>query len=1748
MRADTFHAARAAGQVRAHDRTTTGRLSTASGSDLPVLGRYYINTKINNTNYTDVFLVTKNLCSPAIIGMPGIKALGILYHPIKEAFSFADSPDTFTKSEIAAVNVARDQEVPPHNARSVRMKVCAVDGSDWFNQDLVANIAAQDVLVRTDSTGHFNLPLSNTTDKTHTWKHTKQLGVAMPISSFTIARDLPQDLVASSLQETRAQAQAAAKGQRQPKEDPRFNMTITQQIDQAVTHLTGPTRTTLRDILRKHAGSISANKFDLGRTPLHEHSITLHDHTPVYKKQFPIPLAHTTDIQEQMRQWLKQGVIEPTISPYNSPLFCVQKKGGAGFRLCLDYRALNEKTVTEEYLIRTADDCMAEVGQNGGRFFIALDLSAGFYQMPLRRRDRRFTAFTVPGFGQMQWNRAAMGLKGCPASFQRLMDMALKDIKNIIIYIDDILIYGPTQQQTLDTLAQVMRRLGQHNLKINLSKSVFLRKETAYLGHTLTSGGITPALDKLKAIREAPPPTSQKQLKSFLGLTNYFRSYMPNYAKKAGKLYALTRRDSTWRGGQLPPHAKASFLEVRNAVADITAKSFPTADGVFHLFVDASMGDENEEGGLGGYLAQDQTPTWTSGTRRYQMPTDTTRLKPIAFSSRQLKRHEKNYCAFLLELQSAVFATDSFSHYLMGRHFILHTDHAPLQALSTVHRRTLHRLHDLMMEHDFTVRHIPGKENAVADYLSRSLTTDASHDGVAVVVPSGEDMSTSKLAQLQREDQTIGPIYQAIKARARPPQATPPVWRRHWPILQLHGGVLHIKLRPRPGVHNDHKLRAIVPESLRAFFITQAHDSALAGHQGILKTEERIKERFFWPGLENDVRQHLKHCQTCQATSTKDTVPNPAPQAIPPPKGPNQRIHIDLFGPITASDNQSTKFVLGITDAFTKILALRTIPSKDAIEVARGILDGWICIYGTPLVIVSDNGREFCNALEKAMWELLHIDHRTTTPFHPRCNMQQERQHSTLAHYMRCVLRDAERSTIEWEYYLPLLTMAVNTSVNKHTRMSPFYAMFGHDARLPLWTPAEDIFVDKVLKNTSGSQRDILWEWNDIRRSAQRSVHTNLQRAHAEADHADLARPGTASYRPGQTVWIRILPLKATNRKFASKFEKAIIKERVHRDTYKVKREAAGGKKFHTVNAEHIKPRYTGFDAPDGEDMPEEEEDNSEAEDEPNEDEATDPDFIPSSQPGTSQGTQARVLRPRHQQTEVVEAIHETQGLASALAARRQRDPRLLALLGQEVCALQFLLDNQWGTLEETIRSRASFSVQELKALLARLAQDPAPPHRLAFSQFPPWGEERPPAAPPQPPQQPPPAAQAPQPAQPQPLPQPPAHPQGPPPLQPLQPPLPPIPQPHPLIMPFLPYTWPPPILTPPPPPPPAMQDETMHMPPPPPMPEPHAPRRPHYADVYPPDHPFAQDTHMRSDPRPPPPDRPASPREHTPKIRRRHPTPPQPPKPAPRPSTEGRTRRTSGRTRTPTQRPSTGPTTSIRPPTPTQEVMPKSPPQELPAQPQPEPPKQDQGEQGRPVVAHQPRRPPPLNLDLPPPSAPRRRSSRRRPHPPDTPRPTTSTRPPSAPRTSRRQPPHKARAEDNPQTPRIPPPPNLARPVIPRSRETNQQADAAQQAIRAYDELFRMAWETYQRHADQATPDAFDSPNGRREWRRQHALYFAAVNPPLHTQGVRAAGQFQARWHRQLAAPAHLLPNIRPTTDSSAISGLPQLDNYRYG
>jgi len=270
------------------------------------------------------------------------------------------------------------------------------------------------------------------------------------------------------------------------------------------------------------------------------HDIQLRDNEPVYTKQFPLTQEQYTFIKNQIAKWLALGLITASRSKYNAPIFCVKKKDSGQLRVVLDYRRLNEKTLPDRYSMRTVEECIAAIGNGGSKVFSTLDLTSGFWQMPLHPKSREYSAFTLPGVGQFEWLMSPMGLTGCPASFARLMDMAMRDLPNIITYIDDVLIHTQDHQTHLQAMRAALTRLRRYNLKLNLEKCRIGARSVPYLGHTLTETGVKPGLDKIQALAAAQFPKSLRQMRSFLGLANYFRTYVPNYSKLAAPLYQTT--------------------------------------------------------------------------------------------------------------------------------------------------------------------------------------------------------------------------------------------------------------------------------------------------------------------------------------------------------------------------------------------------------------------------------------------------------------------------------------------------------------------------------------------------------------------------------------------------------------------------------------------------------------------------------------------------------------------------------------------------------------------------------------------------------------------------------------------------------------------------------------------------------------------------------------------------------------------------------------------------------------------------------------------------------------------------------------------------------------------------------------------------------------------------------------------------------------------------------------------------------
>jgi hypothetical protein len=301
------------------------------------------------------------------------------------------------------------------------------------------------------------------------------------------------------------------------------------------------------------------------------------------------------------------------------------------------------------------------VERAGSKVYSALDCSSVFWQLQLRPSDRPFTAFTILGKGQYHVRTCPQGSMGAPASFSRLMDVLLADAENVLTYIDDVLVHSRTHEEHLKHLSAAIDKIGAANLRLNPKKCVFGSDSVEYLGHMLCGDGVRPRQDKAKAMETAQSTRSEKELRLFCGLANYFRSYIVQFAIKGAPLFRLTRQDSDWKGGELPPEASKAFLRLRDEISSRPVMAYPNATGQYHLFVDAALGNENNSGGLGAVLMQVQ---------------EAGLMKPVAYASRRLDKHERNYSVFLAEMQAAVFGMEQFHHFLITGRFALYTDYS----------------------------------------------------------------------------------------------------------------------------------------------------------------------------------------------------------------------------------------------------------------------------------------------------------------------------------------------------------------------------------------------------------------------------------------------------------------------------------------------------------------------------------------------------------------------------------------------------------------------------------------------------------------------------------------------------------------------------------------------------------------------------------------------------------------------------------------------------------------------------------------------------------------------------------------------------------------------------------------------------------------------------------------------------------------------------------------------------------------
>ena len=802
-------------------------------------------------------------------------------------------------------------------------------------------------------------------------------------------------------------------------------------VERCADGVTGIQRNQLLQLLLEF-GDIFAEDGGLGRTNRIQHNIDTGDAHPIRQPVRRLPLNQRVEVKDLLADMEKKGVIQPSHSPWASPIVLVKKRDGS-HRFCVDYRKLNAVTRKDAYPIPRIDDTLDTL--SGSCWFSTLDMVSGYWQVEVDERDREKTAFCTP-YGLYEFNVMPFGLCNGPATFQRLMDLVLAGLQmtHCLVYIDDVIVVGRTFEEHLCNLREVLSRVKEAGLKLKLSKCALLQDKVTYLGHEVSPSGVAPDPNKISQVASWPVPQSVKDVQKFWGLASYYRWFVRDFATIAKPLHRLTEKNSTF---EWSVECQEAFVTLRRCLCTAPVLAFPRFDQPFLLDTDAS------NSGIGGVLSQLDD----EGVEHV-----------VAFASRTLSKSERRYCVTRRELLAVVVFTQHFRPYLLGREFTLRTDHGSLSWLQSFREPEgqLARWLEKLQEYNFRVVHRPGKKHGNADALSRRPCdqcgrTDQEQQPVEVEtlkLLSGEESTPSHLRQLQKEDPEIKFILDAWESGQRPAgdevKSKGPVVRKLvqiWDQLTVTEGVLIRKYEAdeRPQCYSQW----IVPRHKRKEILHQLHGGPLGGHLGESKTLHKLKERFYWPGHATDVRDWCRNCDLC----AQRKMPKPrAPLVSLQVGSPMQLVATDIVGPLPVSTSGNS-YILVAADYFTRWVEAYPISCQDAQVVAKKLVDEIFCRFSPPEQLHSDQGRQFESLLISEVCTLLGIDKSRTTAYHPQSDGLVERWNRTLLQSLATMVKDHPE---DWDECVRRVCMAYNTSLHPTTGFTPFYLMFGRQARLPV--------------------------------------------------------------------------------------------------------------------------------------------------------------------------------------------------------------------------------------------------------------------------------------------------------------------------------------------------------------------------------------------------------------------------------------------------------------------------------------------------------------------------------------------------------------------------------------------------------------------------------------------------------------------------------------------------------------------------
>lgn len=907
---------------------------------------------------------------------------------------------------------------------------------------------------------------------------------------------------------------------------------------------------------------------------------------PIYKQMYRLTQAEKAEVEKQVAHLLSMGYIEPSSSPWGAPVLFVPKPDGS-LRMCIDYRALNKVTVKNRYPMPRIDDLLEQL--HGATVFSGLDLASGYWQIRVEPQDVEKTAFRTH-VGHFQWRVLAFGLTNCPATFQQCMNDIFRDYmgKFVVVYLDDILIYSKTPEEHEQHIRLVLQRLREHQLFARRAKCHFNQPEVTFLGHVVGVNGVKVDPRKVQAVQDWPIPTDVHQLRSFLGLANYFRKFIQGYSTLVRPLTDLLRDDKSvqklWS-----TEAQHAFDGVKWALTHAPVLVLPDFDAAakhtpFEVVADASLH------GIGAVLLQ--------GGR------------PIAFESKKFSPAEKNYDTSQRELLALIHALKTWRCYLEGVPFKLVTDHHPntffetqevlsprmarwyefltrfahmqweyrpgrLNVADPLSRLSTHKLQALVMKLAVSTRykgkmHVPlhRESGRSVQHEVQQPSEAAAGDAVDTATPAvalGKRNWSAFMpshAAVPKKVRFMDDIYQhGPKAQVVPPPTFDPgeeerrmvnltarIQRAYahdtWfaeadnvkGLIQRHD--LYWKLLP------DGNQVLVIPnhDNLRTAAIEECHDALWAGHTGLHKTLKLAERTFWWPTMRADIEKYVLTCIPCQRNKSSSQKKAGLLQPLPIPGRRWETVSMDLITGLPTTE-LGRDAILVFVDKLSKMVKLVACNEDDgAIEIAQYIVENIFKLHGLPRVLLSDRDPRFTSNLFREICKLLKTKQALSSAFHPETDGQTERVNRVVEEMLRHYTGPRQD---DWDKYLFSAEFAINNSYNESIQTTPFWLNSGQHPLTPVDVQHANSEVPAALQFTVGLTAAIKHA-KELLAGAQ-----DRQKAQENENRRELIlAPGELVWLNPKHLYIRTPGTRKLLPRFVGPFE---VLERVGETAYRLK-------------------------------------------------------------------------------------------------------------------------------------------------------------------------------------------------------------------------------------------------------------------------------------------------------------------------------------------------------------------------------------------------------------------------------------------------------------------------------------------------------------------------------------------------------------------------------------------------------------------